>query len=139
MDVKDAIEKVERQQKKARETAEKYMKKGQEMAFLAVECEADQKSKRDTWRGVEAKRDCYFQKYAVAIDYAEELEEVIDVLKNKDIDEKVLFVNEERFENEYALYGDSEEEWSNTIATMIKCDLGNGTSVIAICLKKLFG
>ena len=138
MKVKDAIEKVERQQVKTHETAEKYLKKGQEMAYLAVECEADQKSKRDTWR-VEAKRDCYFQKYAVAIDYAEELEELLGVLKNKDNDEKVIFVNEERFENEYSLYGDSEEEWSNTIASMVKCDLGNGTSVIAICLKKLFG
>ena len=138
MKVKDAIEKVERQQMKAHETAEKYLKKGQEMEYLAVECEADQESRHDTWR-VEAKRDCYYHKYATATDYAEEMEEVIEALKNKDTDEKVIFVNEERFENEYALYGDSESEWGNTIATMIKCDLGNGTSVLAICLKKLFG
>ena len=50
MNVKDAIKKVERQQEKARETAEKYLKKGQEMAYLAVECEADQKSKHEMWR-----------------------------------------------------------------------------------------
>ena len=137
MKITDAIKKVERQQMNAQEIAEKYLKKGNEMAYFAVECEADQKSKREMLRA-EAKRDCYFQKYAVAIDYAEELEEVIEVLKNKDDDEKILFVNEERFENEYSLYGDSEEEWGNTIASMVKCDLGNGTSVIAICLKKLF-
>ena len=137
MNVENAIAKVKRQLANARETAEKYLKKGQEMEYLAAEYEADQKSKHETWR-VEAKRDCYYQKYATATDYAEELEEVIEVLENKDIGEKVLFVNEERFENEYSLYGDSEEEWSNTIASMVKCDLGNGTGVIAICLKKLF-
>ena len=136
MNVDDAIKKVERQQEKARETAEKYMKKGQEMAYMAIECENDRKSKKDYWRAV-AKRDCSYQKYAMALDYAEELEEVIEVLKNKDDDEKILFVNEEKFENEYYLYGDCEEEWSNTIVSMVKCDLGNG-SVIAICLKKLF-
>ena len=137
MNVKDAIKNVERQQEKARETAEKYLKKGQEMAYLAVECEADQKSKHEMWRA-EAKRDCSYQKYAMALDYAEELEEVIEVLRNKDNDENIRFVNEEQFENEYSLYGDSEEEWDNTIASMVKCDLGNGISVIAICLKKLF-
>ena len=135
MNIHEAIEKVERKQMKAHETAEKYLKKGQEMEYLAVECEAAQE--HNTWR-IEAKRECYYQKYAKATDYAEELEEVIEVLKNKDIDEKVIFVNEERFENEYALYGDSESEWGNTIATMTKCDLGNGKSVLAICLKKLF-
>lgn len=137
MNVKDAIKKVERQQVKARETAEKYMKKGQEMAYMAIECENDRKSKKDFWRAV-AKRDCSYQKYAMALDYAEELEEVIEVLRNKDNDENIRFVNEEQFENEYSLYGDSEEEWGNTIASMVKCDLGNGTSIIAICLKKLF-
>ena len=74
----------------------------------------------------------------MALDYAEELEEIIEVLRNKDNDENIRFVNEEQFENEYSLYGDSEEEWGNTIASMVKCDLGNGTSIIAICLKQLF-
>ncbi len=134
MNVKDAIKKVERQQVKVRETAEKYMKKGQEMAYMAIECENDRKSKKDFWRAV-AKRDRSYQKYAMALDYAEELEEVIEVLRNKDNDENIRFVNEEQFENEYSL---GEEEWGNTIASMVKCDLGNGTSIIAICLKKLF-
>ncbi len=134
MNVKDAIKKVERQQVKARETAEKYMKKGQEMAYMAIECENDRKSKKDFLSAV-AKRDCSYQKYVMALDYAEELEEVIEVLRNKDNDENIRFVNEEQFENEYSL---GEEEWDNTIASMVKCDLGNGTSIIAICLKKLF-
>ena len=38
MNVKDAVKKVERQQEKARETAEKYLKKGQEMAYLSEIC-----------------------------------------------------------------------------------------------------
>lgn len=137
MNVKEAIAKIEKRLEKAQETSEKYQKKGQEMEYLAVECEADQKSRHETWR-IEAKRDCYYQKYAAAIDYAEELEELMNVLQNKDSDEKVLFVNEERFENEFALYGESSEEWSNTISSIIKCDLDKGKVVLVICLKKLF-
>ena len=134
MNVKDAVVKMEKRLEKAHETAEKYQKKGQEMDYLLVECEADKESKKEKGRVI-SKRDRYYQKYAVAADYAEELEEVIDILKCKENDDKVIFANEERFENEFALYGD--EEWSNTIASMIRYDVGNGTSVLAIYLKKL--
>ena len=136
MNVKDAVEKMEKRLEKAQETAEKYQKKGQEMEYLLVECEADKDSKKEKWRVI-SKRDRYYQKYAVAADYAEELEEVINVLKSKETEDKVVFVNEEKFENEYALYGESSEEWGNTIASMIRCDVGNGTSLLALCVKKL--
>ena len=139
MNVENAIKKVERKQMKAQETAEKYLKKGQEMEYLSVECEAeaegDKKAEYEAWR-VKNKSDRYYQKHVTARMYAEELEEVIEVLKHKDRDEKVLFVNEERFENEYSLYGDNEGEWGNTIASMVKCELNN-TNVIVICIKKL--
>ena len=135
MKVKDAIEKVERQQVKTHETAEKYLKKGNEMGDkLAL---ADKNSKQ--WWRLRTKRNYYYHKSARAEDYAEELKELIYVLKNKDPDDKAVLANEIEFENEYALYGDSAEEWENTISSMIRCDLDDGTSVLAICLRKMPG
>ena len=133
MNVKDAIKKVEKRIEKTQETIQKYLKKGNEMEFMLADGHEDPKQ---NWR-IASKRDYYYRKYTIAEDYAEELKEIIQILRSKDLDDKVLFVGEEKFENEYALFGDSAEEWENTIASMVRCDLGDGRNVLAVCIKKM--
>ncbi len=133
MNVKSAIEKLERRLEKTQETISKYLKKGNEMEYLLADGQEDLKT---SYR-IASKRDYYYRKYTIVEDYAEELKELIQILKSKDLDDKVIFVSEEKFENEYALYGDSTEEWENTIASMVRCDLGDGRNVLAVSIKKM--
>lgn len=73
-------------------------------------------------------------------DYLEELQEVMNVLKGMDPEEKVVFTTEEEMEEDCGVYWNSDvqkEELSNNSAIIIECiNYDEGTTILVICMLK---
>lgn len=141
MNVKNAIKKIQQRLERAHRNAEEYLNKADDMKYFIAECDDD--SKGETKKLIfNYKRRYYYHRSVEAEDYAEELEEVINVLENKDPDCEVKIISEEKLEEEYGIYGEYDienEEWSNVIATVTEYrNSSSNKSILVICmLKKL--
>ena len=135
MNVKQAIEKIEDKMGKAQDIASKYRDKGDRMSTHMDEY--DDASDRIY---ASVKMEGYYGRSSNAEDFTEELKELLDFLKTRTLEDKAVFISEEKFEENFGIYGDCDvqtEVWSNTVATVMECKNSDTNRITwVICLFK---
>lgn len=136
MNVKSAINRIERRMECAKAIANGYSEKAQKL-----NTHMDESKNKNERSHLELQVASYYWKAFNAEDYMESLGELINFLKSKDLDDKVVFIKEEDMENEFGIYGNAEfqnDEWSNTVAIVWESrdHFGNKRSSWVICIFK---
>jgi hypothetical protein len=135
MNVKQAIEKIAERMGKAGGIASNYRDKGNRMSTHLDEY--DEGNERFY---AKVKMERYYGRSCNAEDYMEELKELLDFMQTRNLEDKAVFISEEKMEENFGIYGNSDiqtEAWSNTIATVMECrNSGRNQATWVICIYK---